>query len=227
MTDLQSSMELLTRLNGLAAGLFLLTAFGMIAMRQVLACLNLFVWQSILLAASALILGFQHGSVHLFVVAAITLCTKSVLIPWLLARVVRQEAYARREISQVLNIPTSLLLGMALVILAYFASSALLISSQDPFVRINLPVGTAGVFLGAYAVVVRREAVPQVIGLLAMENGSFLAGVCIAPDLPIIAELAAAFDVLIIALVMGLLTKRIRERTGMTAVGKLASLKED
>ncbi len=227
MTDLQANTELLTKLNGLAAGLFLLTAFGMIAMRQVLACLKLFVWQSILLAASATILGFQHSSVHLFVVAVITVGTKSILIPWLLVRLVSQEAYARREISQVLNIPTSLLLGMALVILAYFASSPLLGASQDPFVRMNLPVGTAGVLLGAYAVVVRREAVPQVIGLLAMENGSFLAGICIAPDLPIIAELAAAFDVLIIALVMGLLTRRIRERTGMTVVGKLASLKED
>jgi len=227
MTDPQNAIDVVVRLNGLAGGLFLLTAFGMIAMRQVLGCLNLFVLQSVLLAASAMMLGYNHVSTHLFVVAAITLGMKCILIPWLLSRTVRQEVYTRREISQVLNIPTSLLLGMALVILAYFITSSLVSAGEDAFVKINLPVGMAGVLLGAHAVVVRREAVPQVMGLLAMENGALFAGVCIASDLPIIAELAAAFDVLIIALVTGLLTRRIRERAGTTAVGRMAALKEE
>lgn len=42
MTDPQNAIDVVVRLNGLAGGLFLLTAFGMIAMRQVLGCLNLF-----------------------------------------------------------------------------------------------------------------------------------------------------------------------------------------
>ena len=227
MADPQTAFAVLTRLNALAGGLFLLTAFGLIAMRQVLASLNLFVLQSVLLAASAFLLGYNYASVHLFVVAAITLGIKSVLIPWLLRRTVRQEIYARREISQVLNIPTSLLIGVALTIFAYFTASPLLGIGNEAFVKINLPIGMAGLLLGAHAVMARREAVPQVIGILAMENGALFAGVCIAPDLPIIAELAAAFDVLIIALVMGLLTKRIHERVGTTAVGKMAALKEE
>jgi hydrogenase-4 component E len=227
MTDPQNAVGVLVSLNGLAGGLFLLTAFGMIAMRQVLGCVSLFVAQSILLAASAMILGYNHVSAHLFVVAVITLGMKSILIPWLLGRTVPQEVYTRREISQILNIPTSLLLGVALVIVAYFATSSLIKASEGAFVKINVPVGLAGVLLGAYTVVVRREAVPQVMGLLNMENGAFFAGVCIAPDLPTIAELAAAFDVVIVALVMGLLTRRIRERTGTTAVGRMAALKEE
>jgi hydrogenase-4 membrane subunit HyfE len=60
-----------------------------------------------------------------------------------------------------------------------------------------------------------------------MENGAFFASVSIAPGLPLIAELAAAFDVLIIALVMGLLTQRIHERVGTTDVGRMTSLKEE
>ena len=46
-------------------------------------------------------------------------------------------------------------------------------------------------------------------------------------DLPLIAELAAAFDVLIIALVMGLLTRKIHEYIGTTAVGEMTSLREE
>jgi hydrogenase-4 component E len=227
MSGPEMPIPVLSSLNALAGGLFLLTAFGLIAMRQVLASLNLFIFQSILLAASAFLLGFQHASVHLFIVAGITLAVKSALIPWLLRRTLREEIYARREISQVLNIPTSLLVAVALTILAYFAASPLLTLSNETYVTINLPIGMAGLLLGAYTVMVRREALPQVIGILAMENGAFFAGVSIAPDLPIIAELAAAFDVLIIALVMGLLTRRIHERVGTTAVGRMAALKEE
>ena len=227
MPDLGISLSIVTKLGALVAGLFLLSAFGLVAMRQVLASLNIFIVQSILLAVSASLLGVLHNSVHLYAVAAITLATKAILIPWLLRRTVSQEMYARREISQVLNIPTSLLISLALTILAYFVVSPLLSISAEPFIKTNLPIGLAGLLLGSYVVIVRREAVPQVIGILSMENGAFLAGVAIAPSLPLIAELAAAFDVLIIALVMGLLTRRIHQRIGTTAVGRLASLREE
>jgi len=227
MSDPNIIFSVLIKLNALTGGLFLLTAFGTVAMRQVLASLNIFILQSILLAASAFLLGCQHRSLHLFAVAGITLVTKSVLIPFLLRRTLNQEVYARREISQVLNIPTSLLIVVALTIFAYFLSSPLLSVADEPFVKSNLPIGIAGILLGAYVVMVRREAVPQVIGILSMENGAFFAGVSIASGLPLIAELAAAFDVLIIAFVMGLLTRRIHERVGTTDVGRMTSLKEE
>jgi hydrogenase-4 component E len=227
MSDPNTTLSTLIKLNDLAGGLFLLTAFGLVAMRQVLASLNLFILQSLLLAASAFFVGYQHGSVHLYTVAIITLVTKSLLIPWLLRRTIGEEIYARREILQVLNIPTSLLIAVGIAIFVFFLSSPLLSASGKPFVKFNLPIGIAGLFLGAYAVMVRREAVPQVIGILSMENGAFFSSVAISPDLPLIAELAAAFDVLIIAFVMGLLTRRIHQRVGTTAVGQMASLKEE
>ena len=227
MQDYNVVFSVLTKIDALTGGLFILTAFGIIAMRQVLASLNIFVFQSILLAASAFVLGYQHSSKHLFVMAGITIMIKTILIPWLLRRIISKEVYARREISQVLNIPTSLLIAVALVIFAYFISSPLLNVTDDIFVKLNLPIGVAGLLLGGYAVMVRREAVPQVIGILSMENGAFFAGISIAPGLPLIAELTAAFDVLIIAIVMGILTRRIHERVGTTEVGRLTSLREE
>jgi hydrogenase-4 component E len=47
------------------------------------------------------------------------------------------------------------------------------------------------------------------------------------PNLPVIAELAAAVDVPVITLVVGILTRRIHTRLGTTAVGQLASLREE
>ena len=214
------------QLLGLVGGLFLLTSFSLVVTRQLRTNLMVFVVQSVLLAASALILGYAKSSTHLLVVAGLSLVIKPLLIPWILRRTVSRDIFARREISQILNIPTALLVAVGLVILGYFITRPLL-GEADAAIRINLPVGIAGLLLGAFAMTVRREAIPQVMAILSMENGAFFAGIVIAPGLPLIAELAASFDVLIIALVMGLLTKKIHERVGTTSVGELATLKED
>lgn len=221
-----SIAPLLVHLNAMAGGLFLLAAFGLVATRQMLACLRWFVGQALLLAASAALIGIGFGSWHLAAVAVITVLTKTIAMPWLLRRTVRHEIYSRREISQVVNIPTSLLIAAALTLLAYAILSPVTAIEAGPFVDINLPVGLAGLFLGAYTVAVRREAVSQLLGLLAMENGAFFVAISIAPDLPFIAELTVAFDVPITTLVIGLLTRRIHERVGGTSVGLLATLRE-
>jgi hydrogenase-4 component E len=218
----------LTKLNALTGGVFLLSAFGLVAIRQMLTCLRLYVFQSLLLAISALVLGYHYGSIHLFVVAGLTIIAKVFIIPWLLRHTVGYESYTKREISQVINIPASLLIALGITIFAYFVANPLLTAAHaGVLARINLAMGLASLILGAFTVTVRREAVPQVLGILAMENGAFLAGVSIAHTLPLIAELAAAFDVLIIALVMGLLTMKIRQTLGKTAVGELIALREE
>jgi hydrogenase-4 component E len=214
-------------LDALTGALFLLTALGVVATRQVLASLQLFIMQSLLLTASAVLLGSATGSPHLFAVAAITICTKTLLIPWLLRHTVSSEVYRTREVERVLNIPSSLLASAVLIILAYVVANPLLeVVEVPPFARINLPLGIAAMFLGTFTIAVRREAVPQLLGLLAIENGVFFAGIAIVPNLPVIAELAAAVDVPVVALVVGLLTRRIHARLGTTAVGQLAVLRE-
>jgi len=222
-----SNSPILFALDALTGALFLLTALGIVATRQVLASLQLFVLQSLLLTMSAVLLGIAQQSVHLFAVAAITVATKTLLIPWLLHRIVREEVYGTREVERVLNIPSSLLIAAVLIVLAYVVANPLLEAVALPFVQINLPLGIAAMFLGGFTIAVRREAVPQLLGLLAVENGVFFAGVAIVPNLPVIAELAAAVDVPVITLVVGMLTRRIHARLGTTAVGQLASLREE
>lgn len=213
-------------LDALTGALFLLTALGVVATRQVLASLQLFILQSLLLTLSAVLLGIAQGSIHLFAVAAITIGTKTLLIPWLLRHTVSAEVYRTREIQRVLNIPSSLLVAAILIVLSYVVSGPLLAAVDLPFARVNLPLGIAAMFLGTFTIVVRREAVPQLLGLLAVENGVFFAGVAIVPNLPVIAELAAAVDVPVLALVIGMLTRRIHSRLGTTSVGELASLRD-
>jgi hydrogenase-4 component E len=221
-----TNLPVLENLNALAAGLFLLTAFGIVAMRQARACLHLFIAQSLLLAASAALLGLRFHSGHLYGVALVNLITKPVIVPWLLRRTAPAEIYTRREIDQVLNIPTALSIALALAIAAYFLGFPLMQALPSEYRGPNVPIGIAGLFLGAFTLTVRREAMPLLLGLLSMENGAFLAGISVARDLPVLVELAIATDGLIIVFIVGVLVRAIEQHIGTTAVGELASLKE-
>jgi hydrogenase-4 component E len=219
-------VSLLVNLNGLVAGLFLLTAFGMVAMRQVLACLRLFQANGLLLAISAFLLAAIFHSWHVFAVGVIDLVTKPILVPWLLRRILPDEVYSRREITQVLNIPTSLLASLALTIAAFFLARPL-VQAGDGQAGINLAIGLAVLLVGGYTACVRREAGPLLLGLLAMENAAFFAGIAIAPDLPLFAELAIAFDVLVLVFIVAVLTRTVHARIGTTEVGALMRLREE
>jgi hydrogenase-4 component E len=221
-----ATKQLLENLNALACGLFLLTAFGIVATRQARGCLMLFIVQSLLLAASAALLGVRYGSGHLYGVALVNLVSKPLIVPWLLRKTSPAEVYTRREIDQALNIPVTLSIALALAMFAYFLGIPLANAVGPEFRGPNVPIGIAGLLLGAFTLTVRREALPLLIGILAMENGAFLAGVSIARDLAMLIELAIATDGLIIVFIMGVLVRAVQQHVGTTAVGELASLRE-
>lgn len=216
----------LVSLNNLDAGLFLLGAFALVATRQIRGALRFYIYQSLCLVASAVLIGLVTGIRELYVIAAINLASKPIIVPWLLARNVPERVQTRREIDLAISVPWALLIALAIAIFSYFAGRVLLGASAPMAQGVNVPVGIAGLLIGAYTISVRREAVPQLLALLSMENGAFFVGMAFAPDLPVIAELAAAFDSILIAILVSILTRAIHLRVGTTHVGGLTTLKE-
>jgi hydrogenase-4 component E len=217
----------LQNLNALVGGLFLLVSFGLVAIRQTQACVRLFTALSVLLGASAFLLSGIYSTWHLVVIGVVDIGTKAIIIPWLLRRALPDEVYTRREVTQVLNIPTALLIALALAITAYLLARPLLAVNSSGAIGVNLPIGFAGLLIGGLTAAVRREAVPLFLGLLAMENSAFLAGIGIAPEMPLIAEVAIAFDVLILVFAVSVLTRTVHEHIGTTEVGALTTLREE
>ena len=221
------SMSVGVALNTLSAGLILICAFAMVGTRQVQGVVRFYVWQSLLLAASSFVLASATHSIDLWALGAIAVIAKAIANPWVLRRMLAPELYARREIEQAINIPASLLLALLLAIAAELLVGPLAASSGNPVIAVNLPIGLACVLIGAHSLAARREAIPQLIGILAMENGAFFAGIGIAPQLPLIAELAIAIDVVLIVLIVGVLTRDIKRRMGITTAATLRELKEE
>ena len=214
-------------INGLIAALFVLFGLAAIVTRQMLGTLYLFMLHAVALTASAVVIAIALDSPHLLWVAAITFSTKVIAVPLVLRWSAGSEIYERREVDQVLTIPVSILIAAGLALVAWIVAAPLVqVIPGRPFAVINLPSGLIAVFFGALTVAVRREAVAQLMGILIMESGAFFASIAIVNELSVIAEIAAAVDVPIAALVIGLLIRSIHQTTGSTRVGLLADLKE-
>ncbi len=221
------AFEIARAVDGFIAGLFVIFGLGAIVARQMIGTLYLFMLHALALTASAIVLAVALHSSHLAWVAAITFATKVVAVPIVLRWAAGSELYARREVDQVLTIPVSVLVAAALGLVAWVVANPLVHAIPDrPFAAINLPTGLMAILFGGFTVAVRREGVAQLMGLLIMESGAFFASISIVNDLSIIAEIAAAVDVPIAALVIGLLIRSIHRVTGMTRVGMLAELRE-
>ncbi|HTW79776.1 MAG TPA: hypothetical protein VME23_09565 [Terracidiphilus sp.] len=149
--------ELIYGLNALAAGLVLLAAFGMVTTRQMQGVLRFLIVQSLFVAALAFLIGFNRGSIDLLALGCIMIASKVITIPWVLRRMLPRDLYERREIDQLVNIPSSLLLALLLAIAAEFLVGPLVAAFPDPVVHANLPIGMAGLLIGAYSLIARRD----------------------------------------------------------------------
>ncbi len=221
------ALELARAFDGFFAALFVLAGLGVIVARQMRGTLYLFMSHALMLSASAVVLAVALHSTHLAWVALITFSTKVVAVPLVLVWATGAKVYGRREVDHVLSVPLSLLIAAGLAFAAWIVSQPLVHAIPGrPFAAINLPTGLIAIFFGAFTVAVRREGVAQLMGLLIMESGAFFASISIVHDLTIIAEIAAAVDVPIAALVIGLLLRSIGAVTGSTRVGHMATLRE-
>jgi hydrogenase-4 component E len=71
----------------------------------------------------------------------------------------------------------------------------------------------------------RNKALMQMLGLLVLENGIFLAALTTTFGMPLIIEIGVFFDILIGLLLMGIFAFRIRDTFDHLDVSKLRRLR--
>ncbi len=216
---------LASQLINLFAAVLLLLAFAMISQRRVLSLIHLFTLQGATLAAAAAVVGYATHQPHLYVSAGLTLVLKVFLIPWLLHRVI-DRLNVRWDVETLINIPTTMLIGILLVILAFHL--ALPVSQlSSSIARGTLGIALACMLLSFMMMITRSKAVPQVIGFLSMENGLFFAATAATYGMPMVVELGIALDVLVGILILGVFMFQIREQFDSLDIEHLEKLKED
>ncbi|HZT64139.1 MAG TPA: formate hydrogenlyase [Burkholderiales bacterium] len=207
------------------AALLLLIAFAMLAQRRVLTLIKLYAWQGAALAASTAIVAWSTAQPHLYYSALLTMLIKVIFIPWILHRLI-DRLFVRWDIETLINIPTTMLIGISLVIFA-FALATPISQMATTLTRSTLGIALASVLLSFLMMIVRRKAVPQVIGFLAMENGLFFAATSATYGMPLVVELGVALDVLVGTFIFGIFFFHIREQFDSLDIRHMEKLKQD
>ena len=217
-------LPLHAQLINLFAAILLLLAFAMLSQRRVLSLIDLFAAQGLALAVSTAIVAWGTEQPHLYASAALTLVLKVLLLPWLLYRLIRR-LDVRWDVEQLINIPTTMLIGIVLVVFSF--NLAFPISQLASTVtRSTLGIAMACVMLSFLMMITRRKAIPQVIGFLSMENGLFFAATSATYGMPMVVELGIALDVLVGMLILGVFFFQIREQFDSLDLQHMEKLKE-
>ncbi len=211
------SPELATRLIDVLGALLLFTMIVILAAGQLYRAIYTVAAQSLLIALAGAILGATTGNVDLWIVAGVTLVVKAIALPLLLLRVIRRVG-VRREIEAVVPITATLAIAAGIVVLAFHLSSSLG-AVRQAITGNALPVGIALTLIGVLVMMSRRTAMTQMVGLFASENGIFFTAMAVSQGMPLIIEIGVVLDVILGALVMGVLVLRVRSSVDADIAG--------
>lgn len=221
--------ELGNRIITLMAALVLVLQIAVVGQRWLISCIRIFAVQSFLLAGIAGVIAYFNQANHIYAAAFLTLILKAGLLPWFLERLV-QRIGIRREIEPLINAPLSILISGCLTLVGYVVAQSFYhpeeTSARAALGHNTLAVAIALFLIGFFTMLNRRKALTQVLGLLSLENGLFLAAISLTYGVPLIVELGILFDALIAVMILGILVFRIRETFDSMDVSKLRKLRE-
>jgi hydrogenase-4 component E len=208
----------------LMAAFVLVLQIAMVAQRSLIMNIRLFGTQSFLLGSIAAAVAWYNGAAHMYFAALLTVLVKSMLVPVLLERLV-DRVEIRHEIEPVVNVPFSIMISGALTLIGYAVAESFYHPEAVSLGHNTLAVAISVFLIGFFMMVNRKRALTQVLALLALENGVFLAAICLTYGMPLIVEVGVFFDVLVAVMVLGILAYRIRESVQSLDVSKLRKLR--
>lgn len=205
-----------------SAVFLLVTALLLAAARRVSTSIVLFGLQSAIITAEVMATAYTERSTAAWVVAAMVFILKVVAIPSALLWLVKRLKTPRSMQSSIGSAK-----AVSVVVLMIFLSYA----AVQPYTReTRIPAGTlaaavALILTGAFLMVSRPKALMQIVGLLVLENGIFLAALATTFGMPLVIEIGVFFDLLMGLLIMGVFAFRIRDTFEHLDVTKLRRLR--
>ncbi len=200
--------DLATRLIDDIGALLLFTMILILGAGQLYRAIYAVAAQSVCIGAAGAVLAAATGNPDLWVIAGITIVIKAVFLPWLLLRVV-ERMQIRLEIEPVIPISATLAIAGGIVVLSFYLAASLG-TVRQAITGNALPVGVALMLLGVLVMMSRRKALTQMVGLFAAENGIFFTAMAVSQGMPLIIEIGVILDVILGALVMGIMVLRVR-----------------
>ena len=202
--------------------LVVLSDFAVLATSRLSACIRIIAIQGLLLGAMPLLIGSQI-SVHVIVLAVGTAVIKAGILPWFLRWAIR-EAAVRREVEPLVGYMASLLLGSAMLAVAFAVARVL--PMQFAGTDLLVPVALVTVMIGLVVLITRNKAITQVVGYLMLENGIYLFGLTQSERVPFLVEIGVLLDVFVGVFIMGIVVFHINREFDSLSAANLTELRD-
>jgi hydrogenase-4 component E len=205
-----------------SAVFLMLTVLLLAAARRVSTGIILFALQSAIITAQVMATAYTEKSAEAWVVATMVFALKVVAIPsallWLVERL-----KTPRAIQPSFSSAKGVFVATFMIFLSYAAVQPYARQSTVP--EDNLAVAVALILTGAFLMVSQGKAIMQIVGLLVLENGIFLAALATTFGMPLVIEIGVFFDLLMGILIMGVFAFRIRDTFEHLDVTRLRRLR--
>ncbi len=194
----------------------LISAILMAGVRRIKLLTQGFMVQSLAIALVCLYFGFKEGDSNLFIIALLTVVAKVIFIPYIIKKAIR-DLRINREMELIISSQWSHILTCIGIVLAY----GLLVQLDNAFLKAGIVLMLTGLIL----IIGRKKAITQMIGFLCMENGLVLFEISIV-KMSLILEAGIILEVLILALIMGIMIFNINRIFDTVNTDFLSNLKE-
>jgi hydrogenase-4 component E len=179
----------------------LASAILIVAARTPGHAIALFAAQSSALAGIALVVAILSGQREIYLSVLVTIAVKVVMVPLLLLQVASR-AGTKDSAAMYLGARPATILAIGLVLLAYGLVRSTAVAGTL-ITGYYFPTSVALILVGGLIMVVRKKALVQVIGLMVLENGVYIAGMATTNGLPPVVELGVAFDLFVTVVLLG------------------------
>jgi hydrogenase-4 component E len=199
-----------------------LTVLLMVVARRISTSVLLFSLQSAIITAEVFATGVRERLPAAYVVGTLVLLIKVIAIPYVFFRLV-DGLKTPRDVKASTTPTQSVFIAGAMIYLSYAAVHSF---GQTVHVAEDaLAAAVALILAGSFLMVSRKKALMQMLGLLVLENGIFLAALLTTFGMPLVIEIGIFFDILVGLLLMGIFTFRIRDTFDHLDVTKLRRLR--
>jgi hydrogenase-4 component E len=209
------------------AALMLLLEFGMLRQALVRDQVRLYAAQSAMISVLAVVIAADRNLPDLYALAALSGLLKVIAVPRVLHRLLGAPAVEEtRGVagSWTLNPASAVLASIVLAAFGFFCFGSLGIHSAEVPV-LALSLAGAMVFVSFVLMIVRRDVASQAIGFFSLENAVSLAALVLAAELPLLLETAFLFDLLLAAVVFGMLIRAHHSRAASLSTADLTRLR--
>ena len=216
-------MDLLYVMDFVSIGI-LITAISINSLSQIEAWIKAYMINSWLLSLLIFFVAVKNPEHHLYVASTLTFASKGVLLPFFLKSIVKQMKKVQ-VVETYLSTSLSLIISGIIIAIVYVSlGKGIFVTGFSSFV---LKISVAVILIGLFIMITRRSAIAQILGLLFMENGVFLAGFSLTFGMPSIVELGVVFDLLMIVIIMGVFMIQIKQKFSSEAadIDQLTNLK--